>query len=221
MANELVINGGFDDFDLTEGQRGNRTNWNYFDGEYLDANQAELGWQVTTGGTLEVRRDGVAGRAHNEGGHFAELDAHNYRGEVGANDTLGIFQDLVTEIGQTYQVSFAYAARPNIDGDRNQFEVSFGDTFSHALDGGNGRTAEGRAWKTFVQDIVATSELTRLQFDYQGRRDTLGAHLDSVSVTAVPGAAAEQVPEPATLAGLALMGLMGMGSVKKRRQAAA
>lgn len=210
FAGNLVLNGGFDDFDLSEGQRGQQTNWNYFDGEYLDSQKSELGWQVTTGGTLEVRRNGVAGKSHNGSSHFAELDAHNYGGEIGADEDLGIFQDIVTKVGKKYRLEFSYAARPNVDGDRNQFETLFGDVFSQQFDGGNGKTDEGRSWKTFSTEMVATSDMTRLQFNYLGSRDTLGAHVDSISV--------ESVPEPASLLGLAVMGLCGVGSVAKRKQ---
>lgn len=211
-AGNLALNGGFDNFDLTEGKRGAHTNWNYFDGEYLDANQSVLGWQVTDGSTLEVRRNGVAGQAHDGSGYFAELDAHNYRSNVTADETVGIFQDIATQIGKTYQFTFSYAARPGIDGDRNQFEALFGDAFGQQFDGGNGKVSEGKAWKTFSTQVVATSEMTRMQFNYLGKRDTLGAHIDSVSV--------ESVPEPGSLAGLALVGMIALGSKAKRQKAA-
>lgn len=207
-AADLVRNGGFDEFDLTEGKRGNRTNWNFFDGQYLDANQAELGWQVTDGSTLEVRRNGVAGNSHNGSSHFAELDAHAY--SVNATEKIGIFQDIATQIGKVYRLSFSYAARPDVNGNRNQFEGLFGDVFAQQFDGGDGKTTGGREWKTFSTEVVADSDLTRLQFNYLGRRDTLGAHIDSVSV--------EKVPEPASLMGLALLGIFGAGTVAKRKQ---
>ena len=211
FAGNLVLNGGFEEFDLTEGKRGKRKNWNYFDGQYLDANKSELAWQVTHGSTLEVRKNRVAGKAHNGSGYFAELDAHAYKGTVDADEDLGIFQDIVTQAGKTYHLSFAYAARPRVDGDRNQFEVKFGEDFSQQLDGGNGRTQAGKAWKMFSTEIVATSDVTRLQFNYLGKRDTRGAHIDSVSV--------EAVPEPALLLGLSLLGMAGVGSMAKRKQA--
>lgn len=210
VAANLATNGGFDNFDLTEGRRGAQTNWNYFDGQYLESHQSELGWQTTSGSTLEVRRNGVAGTAHNGSGYFAELDAHNYQREVSAEEEVGIFQDIVTKVGKKYRFEFSYAARPGIDGDRNQFEAIFGDTFSQQFDGGNGKTTEGKAWKTFSTDVVAAADLTRLQFNYLGRRDTLGAHIDSVSV--------QEVPEPASLLGLAVMGLVGVGSISKRKR---
>lgn len=215
LAGNLVRNGGFDEFDLREGKRGAVTNWNYFDGEYLDSQKEELGWQVTDGGTLEIRRDGVAGRAHDGSSHFMELDAHRYGGNVSADEDLGIFQDIVTQVGQKYRLSFSYAARPNIDGDRNQFEVKFGEVFEQQLDGGNGRTQDGKAWKTFSTEIVADSDLTRLQFNYLGRRDTLGGHLDSVSLEAIPQE--QEVPEPTALLGLALFGMAGVKSVIKKK----
>ena len=99
--------------------------------------------------------------------------------------------------------------RPDVDGDRNQFEMLFGDVFSQKFDGGNGRTSEGRAWKTFSTKVMADSDVTRLQFNYLGYRDTYGAHIDSVSVASVP--------EPASLLGLTVLGLMGAGSAVKRK----
>lgn len=213
LAGNLVLNGGFDDFNLSEGARGEQTNWNYFEGEYLETHQSELGWQVTNGSTLEVRKNGVAGTAHNGSGYFAELDAHKYGGNVSADADLGLFQDIVTKIGKKYRFEFSYAARPGVDGDRNQFETLFGDSFSQQFDGGNGKTADGKTWKTFSTEVVATSDLTRLQFNYLGQRDTLGAHVDTVSV--------ESVPEPASLLGLAFLGLFGAGSIAKRNKLAA
>ncbi|MEL6223962.1 MAG: PEP-CTERM sorting domain-containing protein [Cyanobacteria bacterium J06627_8] len=210
-AVNLVRNGGFDDFELSEGKRGARTNWNFFDGQYLEENQAELGWQVTDGSTLEVRRDGVAGRSHNGSRNFAELDAHAY--SVGSDEEIGIFQDIATQIGKKYRLSFAYAARPGVNGDRNQFETLFGDVFTQQFDGGNGRTQDGRTWKTFSTQVVASSDITRLQFNYLGRRDTLGAHIDSVSV--------EKVPEPASLLGLLVVGVVGAGTTAKQKQKSA
>ena len=210
FAGNLVLNGGFEDFDLKEGKRGRHTNWNYFDGQYLDSNKSELGWQVTHGGTLEVRKSGVAGEAHDNSGYFMELDAHNYQRNVDPEEDLGIFQDILTEAGKKYHLSFAYAARPGINGDRNQFEVNFGEAFSQKLDGGNGQTQAGKDWKIFSTEIVATSDITRLQFNYLGQRDTLGAHLDSVSV--------EAVPEPAFILGFLLFGMAGIGSMVKRKQ---
>lgn len=212
-AQGLVLNGGFENFDLSEGRRHNKTDWNYFDAQYLDSNKSTLGWQTTNGGTLEVRQDGVSGQAHSGSGYFAELDSHNYAMTLGSNQDLGIFQDIATKVGKKYRFEFSYAARPNIDGDRNQFEALFGNDFVQQFDGGNGKTTGGKTWKTFSQDVIASSETSRLQFNYLGTRDTLGAHIDSVSVQAVP--------EPASLLGLGFIGLFGIGSVAKRKSLAA
>lgn len=193
-ASNLVINGSFEDPGLTSGS------WTTY-------NVGELpGWAPTPGSRIEIRNNFV-GTAH-DGDHFAELDSHNYDANT---PELGLFQDIITEIGKTYQLTFAYGPREqnNVNGD-NLLAVSFGD-FSQELDAGN----NGDGWKIFSQTMTATSELSKLKFLSLGKRDTLGANIDSVSVTAVDDS--QDVPEPFSLLGLAVVGTIGAtGKLRKR-----
>jgi hypothetical protein len=62
--------------------------------------------------------------------------------------------------------------------------------------------------------VKAVSDLTRLQFNYLGTRDTYGAYIDSVSLTEVAS-----TPEPVSLLGLLAVGTAVGVAAKKRQRA--
>jgi len=194
MAMNLVQNGSFE---VTPTKINN--------GGWTTYNQIE-GWQATSGGKIEIQR-GAAGKAF-DGSNLLELDSHHYNKNA---PVLGVFQDISTTVGQTYRLSFMYSARPNISASENMFSVLFGDEFSKQLTAGKGGSQTN--WMEYVVDVVATSTTSRLQFNYEGNRDTLGAYIDAVKVEAVPGSKA--VPEPTTMAGIALASF-GFAAAKKR-----
>jgi hypothetical protein len=189
-AGNLVTNGGFENPDVAAGT------WSYFGG----ANDVP-GWTPLDGSTIEIR-DNKVGTAY-EGDQFAEIDSHNYDKQK----TVGFFQNIVTEIGKKYKLSFAYGPREqnNVNGD-NLLKVLFG-SIDENLDAGN----NGEGWKGFSQTITATEATTTLQFELLGKYDTLGANIDAVHVTAVP--------EPLSLLGLAAIGSVGAVGVVRKRQA--
>jgi hypothetical protein len=196
-AFNLVTNGSFE-----ESPKLNDGGWGTYD--------SITGWNATQGGKIEVQR-GAAGQAY-AGKQLVELDSHNYDKNA---PTLGLFQDIKTTIGQSYTLSFMYSARPGTGAGQNLFSVLFGDSFKQQLDGGVGGNQTN--WMKYNTTVVANSNLTRLQFNYDGARDTLGAYLDDVQLTTNSSAA---VPEPTTMAGMALagLGLAARKKLKARRQ---
>ncbi|AKG21059.1 PEP-CTERM sorting domain-containing protein [Calothrix sp. 336/3] len=186
-AANLVVNGGFEASGLQNGT------WNHFGAGEV------LGWIPTAGSRIEIRNN-VVGTAY-EGQHFAEVDSHYY--DINAPE-IGFFQDIATEIGKQYKLSFAYGPRQEqrVNGD-NLFSASFGN-FIQEFNAGNSNDG----WKTFTQTITATSTNTRLKFLSLGIRDTLGANVDDVSVVAVP--------EPASMLGLLAIGAIGAASTLKQ-----
>lgn len=168
------------------------------------------GWTATPGGKIEVQR-GAAGAAY-DGKQLVELDSHNYDKNA---PVLGLFQDIATKAGQMYTLSFAYSARPGTAAAENVFSVLFGDTFKQQIQVGAGGSQTN--WNIFKVDVLATSDVTRLQFNYDGPRDTLGGYIDDVQVSA------SAVPEPTTMAGMALagLGLAARKKLKARRQPSA
>lgn len=194
-AFNLVTNGSFENSPTL-----NDGGWGTYD--------SIQGWTATAGGKIEVQR-GAAGKAY-DGKQLVELDSHNYDKNA---PVLGLFQDIATKAGQMYTLSFAYSARPGVAAPENVFSVLFGDTFKQQIQAGAGGSQTN--WNIFKVDVLATSDVTRLQFNYDGaNRDTLGAYIDDVQVSA------SAVPEPTTMAGMALagLGLAARKKLKARRQ---
>lgn len=187
-ASNLVRNGSFEEPGLASGR------WKAFSVGQVD------GWTPTEGSRIEIRNN-VAGTAY-EGEHFAELDSHYYDKDI---PEVGLFQDIATTVGKKYKLSFAYGPREQkfVDGD-NLLGVFFGD-LAQNLDAGN--STDG--WQIFSETITATNDVTRLKFLSLGKRDTLGANIDDISV--------EAVPEPMSLLGLVAVGTVGAtGALRKR-----
>ena len=192
-ASNLVINGSFEDQGLTSGT------WKAF-----GANQVN-GWTPTEGSTIEIRNNKV-GTAY-DGQHFVEVDSHGYdKSKASAGEIeVGLFQNIMTEVGKKYRLSFVYGPRNGVNGD-NLLGISFGD-MSESLNAGN----SGEGWKLFEETITATSNMTQLKFVTQGKFDTLGANIDDVSV--------ETVPEPMSVVSVIAVGaIVAGGALKKNKQ---
>jgi len=190
----MVVNGSFEETGAL-----NRGSWGTFD--------SISGWQATPGGKIEVQRN-AAGKAY-DGQNLVELDSDDYNKNI---PVLGLFQDIKTTIGQAYTLSFMYSARPGTGAGQNLFSVLFGDSFKKQLDGGVGGSQTN--WMNYTTTLVAASDVTRLQFNYDGPRDTLGAYIDDVKLNQSTAA----VPEPTTVVGLAMAGI-GLVASKKRKVA--
>jgi hypothetical protein len=192
-AGNLVVNGSFEEPGLAAGT------WNYFGVDQVQ------GWTPTEGSTIEIRNNKV-GTAY-DGNHFVEVDSHGYNKSKASSGEIeiGLFQNIMTEVGKKYRLSFAYGPRNGVNGD-NLLAVSFGD-LSQELDAGNG----GDGWKLFEDTITATSDVTQLKFVTRGKFDTLGANIDNVSV--------EAVPEPTSALAVVAVGAIAANSVLKRKRA--
>ncbi len=198
-AMNLVANGSFEDYNVEVGK------WKLF----RDGSQEQFGWSPTKGSNIEIRSNFVGTASH--GTHFAELDNHHYDKEA---EEIGIFQDIVTEIGQAYTLSFDYGPREQsrVDGD-NLLAASFGDFYSE-YDAGNSQDG----WQSVTTTITATETLTRLKFIMLGDRDTYGANIDNVKVVAVNEAA--DVPEPSAMLAVGLVGAFGAAKARRKRTVA-
>ncbi|MEM8641405.1 MAG: hypothetical protein AAGG51_21690 [Cyanobacteria bacterium P01_G01_bin.54] len=198
-AQNLVRNGGFEDYGL------NNRKWKHYGAESADL----FGWTPTEGSRIEIRNN-IAGTAF-EGNHYAEVDSHAYNKNAAE---IGFFQDIVTEIGQQYTLSFNFGPREQkrVNGD-NLLAASFGD-FYQAFDAGNYRDG----WQSFSTTITATNDVTRLKFLSLGKRDTYGANVDNVRLEFAAAPEAEAVPEPFSILSVAIVGALGIQGKRMQRQ---
>lgn len=166
LGENLVINGGFEDPQLT-------SNWNVF------ATGTEgLGWTVfpTNPPWDEGQPQGLELQRiwePHSGDQYAELDAY---------DPVRIYQEILTTSTKgSYTLTYAWSPRPGVS--ENKMEVFWNDKkiAEHSADGSeNSQTT----WtvETHTGLVPNESGTTRLDFVETGIHDQLGMFLDSVSV---------------------------------------
>ncbi|MEL7036609.1 MAG: DUF642 domain-containing protein [Cyanobacteria bacterium J06592_8] len=152
-AENLVVNGSFEEPTV----------------ESLEYKRSVPGWQLSAGPAVEFQQ-GIAGAAY-DGRQLIELDGL---------EVSGIYQDIPTEVGKTYKLTFAFSPRPDVVD--NKLNVSWGDTTVAQLD----KSGEGLSdtdWQVYTYNLKATSDNTRLSFDdLNETSDALGTYIDAVSV---------------------------------------
>lgn len=157
------------------------------------------GWTATVG-TIEIQNN-VAGTPY-EGNQLVELDSYN-------NSAMA--QLINTVAGQTYDLSFAYSARPGQPASTNWINAYFeGLLFASITAPGVSNTS----WTVYNYTVTAALNGSILEFAAGGTSDSLGGYLDAVRMTEKN----PQVPEPATmlLLGSLVSGLFGAVSLRKK-----
>ncbi|MGH9453108.1 MAG: DUF642 domain-containing protein [Terriglobia bacterium] len=133
------------------------------------------GWQLAFGPSIEVQ-SGVAGAPY-QGNQFVELDS---------DASSGIYQDLSTVAGQSYDLTFAFSPRPFIAADENQLGVLWNGATVVDLGPVGGTSLTHTDWTVYNYQLKATGTSTRLEFEDLGPSDSLGTYVDSVSVITTP-----------------------------------
>lgn len=155
-----------------------------------------IGWTGAPDIELRNNYDGTA----QDGASFVELDTF-------ANSAMS---QVINATGLV-ELTFWYAARPNVAAGSNDLSFSLGNLSGTLLQGvAGGGTIEWIKY-TGIADL-GTSGSATLTFTALGTSDMAGGSLDNISVTAVP--------EPETVA-LMLAGLGLVGGVARRRRAIA
>ncbi|NTS77439.1 DUF642 domain-containing protein [Catenovulum sp. SM1970] len=179
----LILNGDFEDKQI-------KRKW-----QYLNADKVN-GWQ---GERIEVWH-GLFGLKPYSGKQHIELNSHKKDNEY------AIYQTFNSQAGQSYDLSFAYAARTRKN---EQFlvEVFSGQNLvmsqlinDHAY----------REWSVFTDNFVATDSQTTLKFTGITPKGSVGNLLDDIQVNALnitaPQGLANAVDAPATIGLLLLAG---------------
>lgn len=127
------------------------------------------GWNLLDGSSIEIQHN-LAGKP-SEGAQLVELDS---------NGVSGIYQDIPTQPGQTYTLTFAFSARPNVA--QNKLNVRWGDTLVAQLEK-NGSGLWDTEWQVYSYELTATDSSTRLSFDdLDELSDGQGSYIDAVSL---------------------------------------
>ena len=159
VANNLLVNGGFETNDVPAGS------W---------TQPATLaGWQ-TTGGVFEVWRN-LNGWAAVDGNSWIELDA------AAAADTIS--QKVTTTAGDLLQLRFWYSARPGTAAATNRFDVLWNGVVIDTLaPEGSGLTVP--LWQSKAYAVTATGSDT-LAFRESGVNDGVGTLIDAVTLASL------------------------------------
>jgi hypothetical protein len=135
------------------------------------------GWTLAFGPCIEIQNH-VAGSPV-VGQQFVELDSIEPCGGCGAST--GIFQDLATQPGASYTLSFFFSPRPTVPETDNALIVRWNGAAIATLRA-NGTSLSDTAWTLHTFKVQATSTSTRLEFDDGGISNGAGTYLDGVSV---------------------------------------
>ncbi len=182
----LVINGDFEVPVVTTSE-----GWDVF-----PSGTAGLGWTVEWAepcpeappvAALELQR-GVSGWTSYDGAQHAELDSDwsGPYGDFGWPASVRIYQDICTQPGRTYTLSYAWSPRPGHD--NNVLAVYWNDSML-AMHEGSGNSSPEWTVVTFsaLEGAAPPAKKTRLEFVEAGTADSWGMFLDGVSVTEEKG----------------------------------
>jgi hypothetical protein len=152
-AGDLVSNGSFESTRVSRGGSWRGT--------------SASGWRAAHG-QIEIL-DHAYGTSPADGQQHAELDALA---------SSGIYQDLATTPGVTYELRFAFAARPSTGPSDNVLQVVWDGQPVDTL------TTGSSTWNHHTYTVVASGATTRVQFNDLGTSNGRGTLLDDVTVIA-------------------------------------
>lgn len=98
--------------------------------------------------------------------------------ELDSTANYAIFQDIATNEGSTYEISFYYSARIAGNLETNIAEVYWNGQLLDTLN------SDSVGWKKYTYTVIGAELNTELKFKGAGTSDSLGAFIDDVSVTA-------------------------------------
>jgi hypothetical protein len=192
----LIVNGGFEE--------------NSSDAVVLNPviiwypSSAMPGWD---GSNIELW--GSYGIPSKEGSFHAELNATN-TGQPANPGPWSIFQTFATTAGQSYDLTFAYSGSASSTDPQESFEVSVDGLYSLVADHSVG------VWSIYSNSFIADGDSATLMFTSVTPANSYSGNLlNDIIVTASPDPGPVGLPEPGSLALLAL-GLFGLAAGRRK-----
>lgn len=164
----LIVNGSFE-----EGHGLGNRNWStYGEGQIpgwnpdLDASNAPI----------EIQNGNLGGIRAQHGTAKLELDSHA-RGSFSESNA-HVYQDVDTNPGEIYELTFQYAPRPRDGGNgSSDAEVWWNGEKVATL------TDETSGWREITLNVKGgDADVTRLEFRAVGKENTLGGYIDNISL---------------------------------------
>ncbi|MEM9330166.1 MAG: PA14 domain-containing protein [Pseudomonadota bacterium] len=139
-----------------------------------------IGWQTIAGSNqvdhlsiANITGDSILGVTPTDGNQFIELDSRN--------ELDGIFQDVETENGRSYEIALDVSQRPRQAASTNTVEVYWNDDIVAVID------PSGTTFETFTFEVIGTGGSDRLELrEVANDNDFLGAWVDNVSLVLLP-----------------------------------
>ena len=154
LGPDLIFNGSFENPDIASNSLNNFT--------------SIPGWTASSG-FVQIH-DNFGGHTAADGSQYLDMDA-----ETGVDH---VYQDVLTEAGQTYQLDFSAADRSGHS--TNAFQVYWNGVLVADVD------PTDTNWEGFSFDVTGTGSFDRLEFrEVASGDDAFGALIDDVSLQAV------------------------------------
>ncbi|MEB3357750.1 MAG: lectin-like protein [Synechococcales bacterium] len=176
---------------FTDWAPGEPNNWNnedYVEMNFSNGRWNDLGGNQHRRGIVEIdltpegiqvdKRVNQFGAAA-DGQSWVELDSY---GPNGGNS--GMMQEIDTEAGTAYQLSFAYTPRAGVSADSNVIKVLWN---GEIIDTITGAGASQNTWQTYTYTVEGgVNDKTALEFQAAGVSDNVGGFIDDVKVFKLP-----------------------------------
>ena len=125
-----------------------------------------IGWQKNGDGNIAFWRSSVQGQLAQDGNVLLALD-------IDASTIDSLNQDIITQAGSAYQLSFSLRAAPNSDSATNTLVVLWNGLQIGAFNGGN-------EWQTHTIEVNGTGFDNLTLTETNASNDGVGTHIDNI-----------------------------------------